>query len=60
MTNNPTDDSRPWSVFLIFLRLGLTSFGGPIALYLQRVSYSSACFHRRCLFPKNNDVFRGA
>ncbi|NHC51016.1 chromate efflux transporter [Pseudomonas sp. AU8050] len=23
--------SRPWSVFLIFLRLGLTSFGGPIA-----------------------------
>lgn len=25
------DESRPWSVFLIFLRLGLTSFGGPIA-----------------------------
>lgn len=24
-------DSTPWSVFLIFLRLGLTSFGGPIA-----------------------------
>lgn len=24
-------DRRPWSVFLIFLRLGLTSFGGPIA-----------------------------
>ncbi|PLC51100.1 chromate transporter [Pollutimonas subterranea] len=24
-------DSGPWSVFLIFLRLGLTSFGGPIA-----------------------------
>ncbi|WP_073526936.1 chromate efflux transporter [Pseudomonas fluorescens] len=23
--------SNPWSVFLIFLRLGLTSFGGPIA-----------------------------
>ncbi|WP_411565481.1 chromate efflux transporter [Pseudomonas orientalis] len=23
--------STPWSVFLIFLRLGLTSFGGPIA-----------------------------
>jgi len=23
--------TRPWSVFLIFLRLGLTSFGGPIA-----------------------------
>lgn len=27
---NKTDYS-PWSVFLIFLRLGLTSFGGPIA-----------------------------
>lgn len=26
-----TDDRDPWSVFLIFLRLGLTSFGGPIA-----------------------------
>ena len=26
-----TDDHSPWSVFLIFLRLGLTSFGGPIA-----------------------------
>lgn len=25
------DRSNPWSVFLIFLRLGLTSFGGPIA-----------------------------
>lgn len=24
-------DRSPWSVFLIFLRLGLTSFGGPIA-----------------------------
>lgn len=24
-------DRHPWSVFLIFLRLGLTSFGGPIA-----------------------------
>ena len=24
-------DGHPWSVFLIFLRLGLTSFGGPIA-----------------------------
>lgn len=23
--------SHPWSVFLVFLRLGLTSFGGPIA-----------------------------
>jgi len=26
-----TSHSTPWSVFLIFLRLGLTSFGGPIA-----------------------------
>lgn len=26
-----TDDRSPWSVFLIFLRLGFTSFGGPIA-----------------------------
>ena len=26
-----TDDHSPWAVFLIFLRLGLTSFGGPIA-----------------------------
>ena len=24
-------DRHPWSIFLIFLRLGLTSFGGPIA-----------------------------
>src|SRR5690554_6848730 len=24
-------DRNPWSVFLVFLRLGLTSFGGPIA-----------------------------
>lgn len=31
MTNNPTNDSRTWLVFLIFLRLGFTSFGGPIA-----------------------------
>ena len=37
-TNNTTNDdapasgrSSPWSVFLAFLRLGLTSFGGPIA-----------------------------
>ena len=27
----PVADHSPWSVFLIFLRLGLTSFGGPIA-----------------------------
>jgi chromate transporter len=27
----PTSDRSPWAVFLIFLRLGLTSFGGPIA-----------------------------
>ena len=26
-----TDRPDPWTVFLIFLRLGLTSFGGPIA-----------------------------
>ena len=31
MANTPPDDRNPWSVFLIFLRLGLTSFGGPIA-----------------------------
>lgn len=36
MTHPTTPDSdsdrvRPWSIFLIFLRLGLTSFGGPIA-----------------------------
>ncbi len=28
---SPPADCHPWSVFLIFLRLGLTSFGGPIA-----------------------------
>lgn len=27
----PTEDKSPFAVFLIFLRLGLTSFGGPIA-----------------------------
>ena len=27
----PTDPSSPWAVFLVFLRLGLTSFGGPVA-----------------------------
>ena len=26
-----TDDQNPFAVFLIFLRLGLTSFGGPVA-----------------------------
>src|ERR1039457_7034292 len=31
MTHKPPDDRNPWAVFLIFLRLGLTSFGGPIA-----------------------------
>ncbi len=31
MPDSNTDDRTPWSVFLIFLRLGLTSFGGPIA-----------------------------
>lgn len=27
----PESKESPWSVFLIFLRLGLTSFGGPVA-----------------------------
>ncbi|MFR0693612.1 chromate efflux transporter [Enterobacterales bacterium AE_CKDN230030158-1A_HGKHYDSX7] len=27
----PAEPDRRWSVFLIFLRLGLTSFGGPVA-----------------------------
>ncbi|QDG56038.1 chromate efflux transporter [Pseudomonas sp. NIBRBAC000502773] len=32
MAHSPADHREsPWSVFLIFLRLGLTSFGGPIA-----------------------------
>lgn len=31
MPATPTDDRRPWSILLIFLRLGLTSFGGPVA-----------------------------
>lgn len=31
MTDTPKNDHSPWAVFLIFLRLGLTSFGGPIA-----------------------------
>jgi chromate transporter len=31
MTLKSDDDRKPLSVFLIFLRLGLTSFGGPIA-----------------------------
>jgi len=31
MDNTDNDDHSTWSVFLIFLRLGLTSFGGPIA-----------------------------
>lgn len=30
-TRSAEDDRNPWSVFLIFLRLGLTSFGGPVA-----------------------------
>lgn len=32
MTNSTTHrDQSPWTVFWIFLRLGLTSFGGPVA-----------------------------
>lgn len=31
MTDIDRSDQGPWSIFLIFLRLGLTSFGGPIA-----------------------------
>lgn len=31
MSSTIKTDCSPWSVFLIFLRLGLTSFGGPIA-----------------------------
>lgn len=31
MTETTKKDHSPWAVFLIFLRLGLTSFGGPIA-----------------------------
>lgn len=31
MTTPAHRDQRPWAVFLIFLRLGLTSFGGPVA-----------------------------
>lgn len=31
MTDITRNSQSPWAVFLIFLRLGLTSFGGPIA-----------------------------
>ncbi|MGV8959708.1 MAG: chromate efflux transporter [Stenotrophomonas sp.] len=31
MTETAKTDGGPWAVFLVFLRLGLTSFGGPIA-----------------------------
>ena len=31
MVRSNSEDRNTWSVFLIFLRLGLTSFGGPIA-----------------------------
>lgn len=31
MTDAPETDRNPWALFVIFLRLGLTSFGGPIA-----------------------------
>ncbi|SHM62086.1 chromate efflux transporter [Phytopseudomonas punonensis] len=31
MFDTPINDRRLWSIFLVFLRLGLTSFGGPVA-----------------------------
>lgn len=31
MANSQNNDRNPWSIFLIFLRLGLTCFGGPVA-----------------------------
>jgi len=31
MTRSVLTDRHPWTVFLIFLRLGLTAFGGPVA-----------------------------
>ena len=31
MTEHTATHRSPWAVFLIFLRLGLTSFGGPVA-----------------------------
>lgn len=31
MSDTPDTDRSPWAVLLIFLRLGLTSFGGPVA-----------------------------
>jgi chromate transporter len=31
MIDPSSEQSKPWKVFLIFLRLGLTSFGGPVA-----------------------------
>jgi chromate transporter len=31
MADSPSCDRGPWAVFLVFLRLGLTSFGGPVA-----------------------------
>lgn len=31
MPESDSSDRSPWAVFLVFLRLGLTSFGGPVA-----------------------------
>ena len=31
MADSTTRDAHPWTIFLVFLRLGLTSFGGPVA-----------------------------
>ncbi|MBV8187517.1 MAG: chromate transporter, partial [Alphaproteobacteria bacterium] len=30
-TPKPSSQESPWKIFLVFLHLGLTSFGGPIA-----------------------------
>ncbi|HAQ87504.1 MAG TPA: chromate transporter, partial [Pseudomonas sp.] len=29
--SNAPEHSNPWTIFMLFLRLGLTSFGGPVA-----------------------------
>ncbi|MBV6271866.1 chromate efflux transporter [Alcaligenaceae bacterium CGII-47] len=51
MTSSSADNHRSWSVFLIFLRLGFTSFGGPVA----HLGYFRAEFvtHRRWLSERS-------